>query len=200
MAGRVAFVVALSLLLAACASRDTQLPGAPSWETQLPDLRALSHWTLRAKVSLRTPRGTDSARLRWRQAGPDSDLSIAGPLGAGAVALSRRGNRLVFRDGDTERELAADDPAALAAAVGWPVPVNALSWWLRGLPAPASTATRTPTDGPPERIAQQGWIVNYGAFVRSDGLLLPEALTLRYPPAAVELRIVAARWQPGQTP
>ncbi|KGE04796.1 hypothetical protein HRUBRA_00601 [Pseudohaliea rubra DSM 19751] len=42
--------------------------------------------------------------------------------------------------------------------------------------------------------------MTYGPFRRTDGLLLPRSLTLRYPPGALELRLVAAEWQPGAAP
>ncbi|WP_035518196.1 lipoprotein insertase outer membrane protein LolB, partial [Pseudohaliea rubra] len=55
-------------------------------------------------------------------------------------------------------------------------------------------------EGLPERLEQGGWTVTYGPFRRTDGLLLPRSLTLRYPPGALELRLVAAEWQPGAAP
>lgn len=195
---RLAALFAATALLGACAG--LQRPAATAdWQAQSERLRQLSAWTLRAKASLRTPTGAETARLYWRQRDGASELTLSGPLGTGAVAISRRGDRLRYRDGSGVREFAADDPAALAAAVGWPVPVEALGWWLRGLPAPAPPAEQRFAAGLPRRITQGDWVVRYEAFTEAAGLLLPQALTLRYPPGGVEVRLVAARWQP-ETP
>ncbi|MHA7817815.1 MAG: lipoprotein insertase outer membrane protein LolB [Pseudohaliea sp.] len=189
--------VALCLCLAACAGRELRPPPG-AWAAQRPQLEQLERFRLQAKVALRWPAGAETARLSWEQRGENTDLTLAGPFGAGAVAIQRRGALLEIRDGDSRRTLPADDPAALAAATGWPVPVDALAWWLRGLPDPAGPRSRiTWESGLPERLEQGGWTVTYGRFGRVDGLLLPQALTLRYPAGALELRLAAAQWQPG---
>lgn len=194
-------IVAFSLCLAACAGRELRPPPG-AWAAQRERLEQLSHWRLDAKVALRWADGAETARLEWEQRGADADLTLAGPFGAGAVAIQRRGARLEIRDGGGTRSLPADDPAALAAATGWPVPVNALAWWLRALPAPGAGRAKVAygAGGLPQELAQGAWTVSYGRFSAVDGLLLPQALTLQYPPGALELRLAAARWQPGVAP
>jgi outer membrane lipoprotein LolB len=189
--------LALCLCLAACAGRELRPPPG-AWAEQRLQLEQLAHFSLQAKVALRWPEGTETARLSWEQRGGDTDLTLAGPFGAGAVAIQRRGALLEIRDGDSRRTLPAGDPAALAAATGWPVPVDALTWWLRGLPDPAGGRVKLAWKGGlPGRLEQGGWTVDYGRFARVDGLLLPQTLTLRYPAGALELRLAAAQWQPG---
>ena len=58
---------------------------------------------------------------------------------------------------------------------------------------PVNETGGRPFDG----LEQGGWTVSYGRFARVDGLLLPQALTLRYPAGALELRLAAAQWQAG---
>ncbi len=189
--------IALCLCLAACATPGLRPPPG-AWAEQRLQLEQFERFRLQAKIALRWPEGAETARLSWEQRGEDTDLTLAGPFGAGAVAIERRGARLEIRDGDSRRTLPADDPAALAAATGWPVPVDALAWWLRGLPDPAGARARLSYDGGlPQRLEQDGWTVSYGRFDRVDGLLLPQALTLRYPAGALELRLAAAQWQAG---
>lgn len=189
--------IALCLCLAACAGPGLRPPPG-AWAEQRPQLEQFERFRLQAKVALRWPEGAETARLSWEQRGEDTDLTLAGPFGAGAVAIERRGATLEVRDGDSRRTLPADDPDALAAATGWPVPVDALAWWLRGLPDPAGARARLSYDeGLPQRLEQGGWTVSYGRFGRVDGLLLPLALTLRYPAGALELRLAAAQWQAG---
>ena len=193
--------VALCLCLVACAGRELRPPPG-AWAAQRDRLEQLSHWRLDAKIALRWAEGAETARLAWEQRGDDADVTLTGPLGAGAVAISRRGAQLEIRDGSGTRTLPAGDPAAVAAATGWPVPVNALTWWLRALPAPGAgrAAMAFAPGGLPQRLSQGDWTVSYGPFSAVDGLLLPRALTLRYPPGALELRLAAARWQPGAAP
>ena len=194
---RQAVSIALCLCLAACAAPGVRPPPG-AWAEQRPQLEQFERFRLQAKVALRWPEGAETARLSWEQRGEETDLTLAGPFGAGAVAIERRGARLEINDGDSRRTLPADDPDALAAATGWPVPVDALAWWLRGLPDPAGARARLTWDaGLPQRLEQGGWTVSYGRFARVDGLLLPQAPTLRYPVGALELRLAAAQWQAG---
>jgi outer membrane lipoprotein LolB len=195
--GRTSFFLCLQgLLLAAC----TTAPPAdgPAWRTQRARLEALDHWQLDAKVALRTDGASETGRLTWEQREAAFTATLAGPFGAGALVITRRGDRLEVRDGETVRTLPADDPGALEAATGWAVPVAALPWWLRALPDPAGGRARLRFEnGRPARLEQGDWVISYGAYTAAGDLLLPQALTARHAAGGLELRLAAARWRAG---
>ena len=63
---------------------------------------------------------------------------------------------------------------------GLPLPVDALSWWARGLPSPtqpAATALTTGADGLAVGFDQAGWQLSFSRYRQTDGGLLPGKIT-----------------------
>ncbi len=59
---------------------------------------------------------------------------------------------------------------------GLPLPVDALSWWARGLPSPtqpAATDLATGADGLAVGFDQAGWQLSFSRYRQTDGGLLP---------------------------
>ena len=121
------------------------------------------------------PRG--SANLRWRQQGERFDLRFWGPFGAGTATIEGDPAWVRFVREDLRRE--GDPVAILRDELGWRVPVAALAWWVRGLPAP---------DAPPDALGfegsrlsglrQAGWTIAIERYARqADGGWLPEKVT-----------------------
>src|SRR3546814_14480614 len=67
------------------------------------------------------------------------EIRIAGPFGAGAVAISGTPDHVEIRTKDGIEH--TDDPQAwLFQRAGWSFPIAGLRWWVLGLPAPNAPA------------------------------------------------------------
>ena len=65
-------------------------------------------------------------------------------------------------------------PQAVAASTGWNLPVKALPYWVRGLPAPAPAPSDTRIDaGLMQRFEQGGWQVQYERYQEKCTRRLP---------------------------
>ncbi|GAB5415451.1 MAG: lipoprotein insertase outer membrane protein LolB [Congregibacter sp.] len=203
-----AIAIALfTLILTACATSQSPPPTAPEhpsapelseeeqWEQHLQILNTLQEWRVRGKVAYRLTDDAGSASLDWQQLGSESQLRLSGPLGVGSTRISNEGALLrVERDG-IARLYPADAAPWLPEGQLLPVPIDAIRYWLRGMPAPDRTLEDLQlADALAESLTQDGWEINYASFTEQQGLQLPRRLTLRAPDIELELRIILRDW------
>lgn len=182
------------LLLAACAQQP-RLPTATTWKEHSARLRELTHWTAEGKLALRTPAQSESATIQWRQQAGVTDLHLSGPLGVAASSLHSDGKILEVRQGDDVQSWDLGDPAALERSTGWNLPLAALPFWLKGLPAP-DLPIQDMALGPDSTLLQQlqqdDWEIRYEAYARYDELTLPSKLRIQRRDTTV--RVIIRNW------
>ena len=166
---------------------------APDWPAHRARLQAMSEWRTAGKIVLRPfhakveaaaqrgrgsppPHGGGTARLRWMQRGAAAQLELSGPMGAKPVIVESdgHGGGRVFRDGAWTSLPAGRQ--TLERVLGWPLPLEYLPWWLRGLPAPMNDTELRIRDAHLAQLRQGGWILDYGDFRRYGEVLLPGSI------------------------
>lgn len=169
----------LSLLLAACA---TPRPGSPvstpvDWEDHRRQTAALQHWEVRGKLGYRGPEANGSAWLTWQQDEDHFDLTLTGPMGAGATRISGNTELAVLSRGRDETR--ASSPSALTRdALGVSLPLEELPWWVRGLPAPGQQPTMSfDDDRLLASLEQAGWHLQFSRYADVSGFHLPGRIT-----------------------
>ncbi len=186
----------LVLLLAACAGQQPRPPTAASWEEHSARLQALTHWTAEGKLALRSPEQSESASIRWQQEGDISRLFLNGPLGVGATSLYSDGRSLVIRQGEEVSTWALNDTAALERRTGWDLPLQALPYWIKGVPAPGldiQDAQQGPDPALLLVLQQDGWEIHYEDYANYGRLTLPTMLYLKHQDTTV--RLIIRNWQ-----
>nr|WP_067285990.1 lipoprotein insertase outer membrane protein LolB [Marinobacterium profundum] len=172
----------LLTLLAGCSTfkaDQIQAPASGSWDQYQQQALALQNWTLDSKVGIRTPGDSQSARMQWQQQTPAYRISISGPLGQGG-ALIEGGPGGVSIDIAGEGRYASDSPETLLQSLlGWSFPVEQVTYWIRGLPAPGLTYTPIFRENRLENLEQSGWLIHYSAYSTDSGYVLPQRVTLR---------------------
>lgn len=193
----------LLALLAGCAGR-APTPDVPrergDWSAQAERLESLDRWRLAGKVGLRTSDDATSANLDWVQAGYDYRMLISGPFGTGRSVLEGTADGVVLTTSDGRFE--ADTPEELMEQqLGWALPISALHYWVRGLPAPI-LPHRTQTDdlGFPTELRQAGWTISYRDWTWAPdvggGLWLPRRLVMTIDDLRATL--VVNQWRPAE--
>ncbi|WP_110687618.1 lipoprotein insertase outer membrane protein LolB [Salinicola aestuarinus] len=188
----------VALWLAGCAGQ-APMPETPrqgdDWARQQDDLTALDTWQIAGKVGLRTPQDSTSANLDWRQTPQHYRMLISGPFGAGRSVLEGRAGAVRLTTGDGTFE-AASPEALMQQQLGWSLPISALDYWVRGLPAPGSVFETTPdTFGFPKTLQQAGWRIEYRDWTYAGELWLPRRLVMTY--NEVRATLVVNEWRPG---
>ncbi|WP_323845132.1 lipoprotein insertase outer membrane protein LolB [Microbulbifer magnicolonia] len=160
----------LAFLLAACAGQQPQPPSTAEQSAM-----QLQHWTIKGKLGVRSARDNGSANLTWQQqSAPNYRIHLSGPLGAGATVINGTPGGVSLQRGD-EPPLQARNPAQLTMeTLGWPLPVNEMFYWVRGLPAPggAGKQQRNP-QGQLQSLQQAGWQLNFSDYQNRGPYVLP---------------------------
>ena len=155
-------------------------------------------WGLSGRLAIDGGEEGGSGRLDWAQDGERGEMSFRGALGRGAwqMEYGPGGARLETASGNVEHGASVNDIAA--RHLGWSVPVNALEWWVRGLPAQGQAPTEVSLDaeGLPVAFKQHGWRVSFSRYEVVDGLALPGRLDAEGPDGRV--RLVVSDWRLGE--
>jgi len=166
-------LLALSFI-SACSLQPETTPSSSSWQQHQQQIAKLDDWILSGKLGFRAPQQGGSAVLNWAQEKDSYQLSLSGPFGIGSAKI--------YGDGNTAEMLYKDSiyrqaPEQLAMQLtGLPLPVDAISWWARGLPSPtqpSATDLATSADGLARGFDQAGWQLSFKNYKQTDGGILP---------------------------
>jgi outer membrane lipoprotein LolB len=169
-----------------------------SWTTRAASLGELDHWKLTGKLAVRQPSDSGTAIINhWIQDGEAYDLDLSSSfLGMGSTTLKGVPGfiELTLPNGETYR---SGEPEALVeAATGWQLPLENLTWWIRGLPSPASDYRLLFDDqGTLAIIRQNGWEIRYDrwqSFLSSYPALPARITALK---EEKRVRLVVSDWQ-----
>lgn len=187
---------ALAVLLLAGGCTTVPPPERPDdWPSRRAALQALQTWTLEGRVGVAAGDDGFSGGFDWVQRGPDADVEISGPMGGSALKIRVVGDKGVQSVSSRGKET-ADTEQFLARyfGPGRPLPVEAMRYWLVGVPAP--TAAHEETLGVDQRLAsleQSGWQVRYDRYVAVGALALPERIEMTT--EGLRVRVVVSDWQ-----
>jgi len=179
-------------VLAGCAATQREVrPTAPfaPWDSRAAALQAAQTWQLGGRAAVALGQQGWQASLDWRQAGEESELHLAGPLGVGAltIKLTPAG---VSLNGAAPGEAVV---AQLQDRLGFDLPLGNLRYWLLGVPDPSLPfeLKRNAQDRAAQLI-QADWNIEYDGYSPNDGDLLPKRLVLTRADARV--RIAVDHW------
>ena len=177
------FALCASLFLASCINMPGRVSTDLDWQHRSAQLSAISHWKATGKLAIRTNDKSESASLVWNQAGNMTHILLSGPMGLAATSIeSDREQLRVKRDGAT-RTFDISSREAITEGIGWDLPLQALPYWLRGLPAPSpdqkeQTPDQIVEQGLLRQVKQLGWTVTYESYGQFEQFALPTRLKI----------------------
>jgi outer membrane lipoprotein LolB len=118
--------------------------------------------------------------------GDESEVHLAGPLGAGATVLELTPAGLSINGKPPSDAQVAE----LQERLGFELPLTHLRYWLLGIPDPRSVfeLTRNAQDRA-AHLSQAGWSIDYDKYLPSEGDFLPGRLVLTREDARVRIAI-----------
>ena len=191
---RATLVVALiSVSLVGCKTTPRAAAGpTPSgpWETRRAALQQHDHFDLSGRIAVAAASEGFNAKLRWKQQGAHSNLSLDGPLGVGGVKITADGSSLKVIDShgkQLDSDAARDE---MNAKLGFEPPLASLRYWVLGVPDPARPADEVLDEQ--QRLAslrQDGWQIDYADYATVAGQWRPSKLTLKRDDVRVRLLV-----------
>lgn len=182
--------VARNLLACACAALVTACATVPATVEQgkaTPDVA----FEAAGRLSARHRSEAAAANFRWTHRADADELELASPLGQTIARLRGDASSVRLELPDGRVRTASDWQSLTEDALGAPVPVRGLAWWMRGVGHPGSpyTRERNPRDEGTSVLRQDGWEIVYERAADAPG---PSRIRMSYPDT--EIRIVVDRW------
>jgi outer membrane lipoprotein LolB len=150
-----------------------------------------AYFSLSGRLSIRDGQRIEIATLRWERTSSEESLTLGSPLGT-TVARLWAGQDGIARLKTADREASAANLEALTAdALGTPVPLQALGWWIQGLDGRTGGASRSPTGS---LFTHEGWDISIEEFPLSSTAPVARRIVARR--GEVTLRLVIDAWEP----
>lgn len=147
-----------------------------SWQDREAQLKALSHWKASGKLALRTADKSESATLQWKQSNNVAQIVLSGPLGLNTTSIESDQTSLTIRQSGQIRHY---DISSGTIPSAWDLPVQALPYWILGLPAPGEPIHEQVIEQNAIRqMAQSGWTITYEDYGQFDQYVLPTRLKI----------------------
>lgn len=186
-------------VLVACRTPPSARPPADlalsaDWPQRRLLLQQLRQFACSGRVAVSANGQGFNAQFNWQQMAGDAELSLRGPLGAGGLIVQSRAGELALQAADGRKFDGAAARAELERAIGAPLPIGALGYWLLGVPQPDVGVTETVAAAvamQPAQLAalrQQDWQVDYQTHAG-----LPRQMTLTS--GSTRVRLVIERWE-----
>ncbi len=153
------------LLLSACANFNNHDSSLNQKLSIFTPNAALNEWSISGKVGIRTQQKAASALLNWQQCGDNYHIRMSGPLGAGSIYLY--GNQYQATLEAQKETITAANAQQLLAHTGWPIPVDELQYWLRGLPLADKPFTQT-ADTETPGFVQSDWSLQFSKTLTAN--------------------------------
>lgn len=172
-------IIILVAVLSGCSKQAIREPAtALDWQQHSAQISQVENWQLQGKLGFKNIDQGGSANLTWLQRQQQYQLSLSGPFGAGSATIVGDQYLAQMKQGT---ETYSNSPESLALQLtGLAIPVDALSWWARGLPSPTKTEANnlvsTPT-GEAASFEQAGWQLSFSRYTRKNNLSLPGKIT-----------------------
>jgi len=159
------------------AVKDTKLVDKATYQDRTDMLAAMVEWGLTGKISLDDGDQGGSGKLQWDVGPGQSELGFHGAMGRGAWHLKVGPKGAWLRMADGTEQTAADVNDLIREYVGWPVPLDALQWWARGLAAPGVIDNEQyGPEGLLLSLRQFGWKVDFSRYDSVGDIELPVRL------------------------
>ncbi len=189
---RPCLLLTLCALLSACAT-PRKIPATDDFNQLQQQLQALESWQVEGKIGLRQDGRGSSARVSWQQTRDHYTLRLSGPLGIGTVLIDGDDTGVVVHNKDGVFQ-APTPEQLLLELTGWQIPVTALQYWARGLPAPDMPVVQQRVEqGRLASLDQGGWKITYLDYTLVDGLWLPARMRMSRP--ETQLTLLYKSWR-----
>jgi outer membrane lipoprotein LolB len=155
---------------------------------------ALTHWNLDGRFGYRAGNDGGSASVQWQQRGEQGALHFSGPLGIGSARIGWAPGHAELDNG--KERLTATSTTELAwRLTGLNLPVEALQFWVRGLPWPGASARPTfDQAGTLISLDQAGWQIRFDRYQAFDGLQLPARIRAQH--LDQRFTLIVKNWEP----
>ncbi len=155
-----------------------------AWKAHREKMRSVTQWDIIGRAGIRSPEGSGSLNINWTQKNKDYSIVFSGPFGRILAHLSGKSGTMVTLSVPGKSSLSSSSgEALLEEETGWNIPVDAMRYWVLGIPVPESKNAEHAIfllngHGQLTSLKQLGWRVVYSHYVTVDDYTLPAKIEL----------------------
>lgn len=186
------------LLLSGCASLhgagEMQTLPKQTWAVRSQQLSQLKNFQAQGVLSVYYRKKLTIANFAWQQMGDRYQIKLSGPWGLGSEILMGQPGRVTLIRSSHERYTAVSPEVLLSQQLGLHLPVTALIFWARGIPAPLHPTQIKFNDlNQIICLKQAGWLIELSQYRVVKTATLPTKLQINS--KQLKLRIVVNKWK-----
>jgi outer membrane lipoprotein LolB len=151
------------------------------------DIAPLTHWTATGRMAIHSAKNSATVNFTWRHTPTDDQLKLSGPLGQGATHIDWTAQRVTLNRGNGLVQTSAQPEQLIQQQLGINVPVNALRYWLQGLPEPIVAQQHTA-----QGFQQEGWQIEYPQWQTVNQRMLPQKIVATH--NTLKLKLIIEQW------
>ena len=139
--------------------------------------------------------GAVTANVRWEHAAEQDEIWLMTPTGQTLAHIVDSPTGALLTRADQQQYRARSVEALTRQALGWPLPLTLLQYWLRGTPAPGAPPSEVRRDAADRLVAltQSGWRVALTYHGEGEHAGLVRRIDLN--DGANEIRFVIDTWR-----
>lgn len=182
------------LIASACSTQQYSHPVTGTLNAPIPDA-----WALHAKLGIRNGEDSGSVTLHWQQQQDAYRIRVSGPFGQGNAVLTGNNEYITIERPGKAPIFSSDPETLIQDTFGWSLPINQLRYWVVGLRAPTSQASKSllfdeqyNETGLLTQRQQHGWVLRYSRYkpiVSLDNQLLAHKVRMHQETATLTLII-----------
>ncbi|OGA26114.1 MAG: outer membrane lipoprotein LolB [Betaproteobacteria bacterium RIFCSPLOWO2_02_FULL_67_26] len=182
---RLCAMLAAGAVLAACAALPP--PGAPAQRAAAFDLMG--------RVAVTHDGRAFSSGVRWQHLAGRDEIWLLTPVGQTLAHIEADATGATLTAADGKQHRAGDAGSLTREALGWELPLEHLSWWVRGEILPGGVIGEVVRDqqGRLVRLRQDGWQITLTHSPANGPAALPQRLELARD--AHRIRLVIDGWR-----
>ncbi len=156
------FVLVTASLLSACTTSMlhtavTSYQDVPTWGKEgMPSLYKLKRWQFSGRMAVEQKKGSWTANIDWQHRENDDAIKLYGLFGQGATLVHLKDNTISIDFGNGKVATSEQAQHFISQQFGLVVPLQALRYWVLGLPDPTAEYKRFG-----EGFSQYDWVVEF---------------------------------------
>lgn len=177
----------ITILLCCLSACSQYVPIDPNTKT---NLYQLDHWKIKARVAVKNNQESFSATLDWKKAQKKFNFHLYGLFGATYAHLIQNSHDAILRLPDDRTYYHSNAEQLLHQTLGWNFPIDALSYWVKGLPSnkQGESIVRM-NNGNLEEAYFNNWQVSFSRYQNYSGYLMPKVIKATHPQMSIKLVI-----------
>ncbi len=156
-------------------------------------LSRIKNWTIQGALSLRMNNKTSLANYRWTQENRSLyHIHLSSSLNLYVLDIQGQPGLVSINDHKNKPRTGQSPAALIQQLIGYPLPVNNLYYWIRGLSAPGKLQVQYDQYGRISSLKQQNWVLHFLRYTQVKSVDLPQMIDITSP--TLKIRIVIKQW------